>query len=202
MPSTLNQNPSLLGFLLDSLRLSFLEDRLCEAKFLNFVQRLLKNVNVNEQKNMSTSKRSKRLHRQKSSAPEDDAAEAAVRPGAAEQTDPLDGRRSGVNPPTESSHHREETSARDRHTVRARTVNHGQPEASSSASSDANNQEAGSKQGLCDDIPTFMVPGRIVQTAYPVRFQGTVLNIPTGGFLRPQRLLQKMRSEEWRFKGC
>lgn len=144
---------------------------------------------------MNTGKGSRRLHRQKNSALEDDATEVAVRPGAAEQTDPLDGSRSGVDPATKGSHYCEETSARDGHTGRARTANQGQPKASSS-SRDTNNQEAGSERGPYDDIPMFMVPGRIVQTVYPVRYQGTVLYIPTGGFLRPQRLLQKMRSEE------
>lgn len=147
---------------------------------------------------MSTGKRSRRLHRQKNSALEDDATEVAVRPGAAEQTDPLDGSCSGVDPATKGSHHCEETSARDGHAGRARTANQGQPKASSSSSPsrDTNNREAGSERGPCDDVPMFMVPGRIVQTVYPIRYQGTVLYIPTGGFLRPQQLLQKMRSEE------
>lgn len=144
---------------------------------------------------MSTGKRSRRLHRQKNSALEDDAKEVAVRPGAAEQTDPLYGSRSGVDPATKGSHHCEETSARDGHAGRARTANQGQPKASS-PSRDTNNREAGSEREPCDDVPMFMVPGRIVQTVYPIRYQGTVLYIPTGGFLRPQQLLQKMRSEE------
>lgn len=136
-------------------------------------------------KHMNAGKRSKR------SALEAD----AVRRPAAEQMDPPDRSRGGVDPPTEGSHHREKTSARDRHTERTETANQEQQNASSSSSCDTNNQETSS------DVPTSMVPGRIVQTVYPVRYQGTVLYIPTGGFMRPQQLLQKMRSEEWRFKG-
>lgn len=143
---------------------------------------------------MSTGKRLKRHSRRKKSALEDDTTEAAGRSSAAVQTDPEDGS-CGIGRHTRGSHLREETSATDLDTERARAANQGHPSEPSSPC-DTSKQGAGCEPEPGDDTLTFMVPGRIVQNVYPVRYQGTVLYIPTGGFLRPHGRLHKMRSEE------
>lgn len=139
---------------------------------------------------MNTGKRSKQPGRRKQL--EDDATAAAVRLSASVQTDPVNvscskGRQ------TEGSRHREESSTGDLQTGPARPANQGLSDGPS-VSCDASKQEARCER--CNDVPTLMVPERIVQTVYPIRYQGTVLYIPTGGFLPPHGLLHKMRSEE------
>lgn len=145
---------------------------------------------VFKHKKMNTGKLSKSQSRRKRSALEDDATKAAGRSDAAAQTDPVGGSY-GFGQKIEGSHRGEETSARDPHTGQNRAANQGHANKPSSSSCDTNKQGARCQQGPCDDIPTLMVPGRIVQNVYPVKYQGTVLYIPTGGFVRPHELLDK-----------
>lgn len=147
---------------------------------------------------MNTGKGWKRHSRQKKSTLEDDSREAAGRSAVAVQTDPVDGS-PGIRRQTGGSRHREETSAKDPNTGRVRTANQGDPSKPPPPSPPPPSHDTkkhGASCEPCDDIPTLMVPGRIVHNVYPVRYQGTVLYIPTGGFLRPHGLLHKMTSEE------
>lgn len=155
--------------------------RLMRSKVLSFFQ---SSKFANSAQKMDTGKRLKRPSRRKKSALEDGATEAAV------QTDPVNGS-CASGPQTGGSHRRQEGSAGD---PRAGRVRGHSDEPSSTG--DTSQQGAGRGRGRCDDKPTLVVPGRIVQNVYPVRFQGTVLYIPTGGFLQPHGLLDKMRGEE------
>lgn len=143
---------------------------------------------------MNTGKRSSRHIRRKKSTSGDDTTEAAGRSAVAVQTDPVDGNQ---HRQSEGPQHREETSAGDPHPGRVRAADQGHTsEPPSSSSRDADKQGAECERAPRDDIPTFMVPQRIVRNVYPVQYQGTVLYIPTGGFLRPHALLHQVRSEE------